>query len=136
MVRKGRRETAPAPGSPKSLAATLAEALPCPGEPQPSAPGGVPRMPRFLLADCRVTMETTRSKTMRVGLLGRKVGMTQVYQTDGTSVPVTVLECGPCTVLSVRTEQRDGYHAVQLGFDDKKRKTATQTERGHAKHVN
>ena len=80
-------------------------------------------MPRFLPADCRVTIETTRSKTMRVGLLGRKVGMTQVYQTDGTSVPVTVLECGPCTVLSVRTEQRDGYHAVQLGFDDKKRKT-------------
>jgi large subunit ribosomal protein L3 len=93
-------------------------------------------MPRFLAAECRVTIETTRSKTMRVGLLGRKVGMTQVFQTDGTSVPVTVLECGPCTVLLVRTEQRDGYHAVQLGFDDKKRKSATQAERGHAKKVN
>jgi len=62
---------------------------------------------------------------MQVGLLGRKVGMTQIYQEDGTSVPVTVLECGPCTVLLVRTEDRDGYHAVQLGFDDKKRKNAT-----------
>ncbi len=73
---------------------------------------------------------------MRVGLLGRKVGMTQIYQEDGTAVPVTVLECGPCTVLQVRTAERDGYHALQLGFDDKKRTRATQPERGHAKKVN
>jgi len=72
---------------------------------------------------------------MHVGLLGRKVGMTQIYETDGTAVPITVLECGPCTVLQVRTQERDGYHAVQLGFDDKKRKSATQAERGHAKKV-
>lgn len=72
---------------------------------------------------------------MRVGLLGRKVGMTQIYEPDGTAVPITVLECGPCTVLQVRTEERDGYHAVQLGFDDKKRKSANQAERGHAKKV-
>lgn len=72
---------------------------------------------------------------MQVGLLGRKVGMTQIYQEDGTAIPVTVLECGPCTVLQVRTETRDGYHALQLGFDDKKRKSATQAERGHAKKV-
>jgi large subunit ribosomal protein L3 len=70
---------------------------------------------------------------MRVGLLGRKVGMTQIYEPDGTAVPITVLECGPCTVLQVRTADRDGYHAIQLGFDDKKRKSATQAERGHAK---
>ncbi len=73
---------------------------------------------------------------MQVGLLGRKVGMTQIYEADGTAVPVTVLECGPCTVLQVRTAERDGYHAVQLGFADKKRKSATQAERGHAKKVN
>src|SRR4051795_6952449 len=73
---------------------------------------------------------------MLVGLLGRKVGMTQIYEPDGTAVPITVLECGPCTVLQVRTEERDGYHAVQLGFDDKKRKSATQAERGHARKVN
>jgi large subunit ribosomal protein L3 len=72
---------------------------------------------------------------MRVGLLGRKVGMTQIYETDGTAVPVTVLECGPCTVLQVRTADRDGYHALQLGFADKKRKNATQAERGHARKV-
>src|SRR5271168_763075 len=72
---------------------------------------------------------------MRVGLLGRKVGMTQIYKDNGVVVPVTVLECGPCTVLQVRTEDRDGYHAWQLGFADKKRKSATQAERGHAKKV-
>jgi len=73
---------------------------------------------------------------MRVGLLGRKVGMTQIYQENGTVVPVTVLECGPCTVLQVRTAERDGYHALQLGFHDKKRKNATQAARGHARKVN
>ncbi len=72
---------------------------------------------------------------MRVGLLGRKVGMTQIYEADGTAVPVTVLECGPCTVLQVRTEERDGYTALQLGFADKKRKSASQAERGHARKV-
>ena len=72
---------------------------------------------------------------MQVGLLGRKVGMTQIFEPNGTAVPVTVLECGPCTVLQVRTAERDGYHALQLGFDDKKRKSATQAERGHAKKV-
>ena len=72
---------------------------------------------------------------MNVGLLGRKVGMTQIFEPDGTAVPVTVLECGPCTVLQVRTAERDGYHALQLGFADKKRKSATQAERGHAKKV-
>jgi large subunit ribosomal protein L3 len=73
---------------------------------------------------------------MRVGLLGRKVGMTQIYQDDGTVVPITVLECGPCTVLQVRTADRDGYDALQLGFADKTRKSATKPERGHARKVN
>ena len=72
---------------------------------------------------------------MNVGLLGRKVGMTQIYEADGTVVPITVLECGPCKVLQVRTAERDGYHALQLGFSDKKRKSATQAERGHARKV-
>ncbi len=73
---------------------------------------------------------------MRVGLLGRKVGMTQIFEPNGTAVPVTILECGPCTVLLVRTSERDGYSAIQLGFDDKKRKNATAADRGHAKKVN
>ena len=68
---------------------------------------------------------------MKVGLLGRKLGMTQIYLEDGTVEPVTVLECGPCRVLQVRTPERDGYHALQLGFAQKPRKQATKAERGH-----
>jgi large subunit ribosomal protein L3 len=87
-------------------------------------------------AKLRAYVYLRRRLAMRVGLLGRKVGMTQIYQDDGAVVPVTVLECGPCTVLQVRTRDRDGYDAWQLGFADKKRKSATQAERGHARKVN
>ena len=73
---------------------------------------------------------------MQVGLLGRKVGMTQIFEANGIAVPITVVECGPCTVLQIRTLERDDYHAIQLGFDDKKRKNASQAARGHAKKVN
>jgi large subunit ribosomal protein L3 len=68
---------------------------------------------------------------MAIGLLGRKIGMTQVYDPSGVAIPVTVLEVGPCTVLQVREPERDGYEAIQLGFDDKSRKRATRAERGH-----
>lgn len=70
---------------------------------------------------------------MKPGLLGRKIGMTQIYQDDGKVIPVTVLECGPCTVLQLKTEETDGYSAIQLGFSDKRRKSATAADRGHAK---
>ena len=73
---------------------------------------------------------------MGVGILGRKVGMTQIYEEDGTAVPVTVIEAGPCTVLQVRNKERDGYDAVQLGFADKPRRLATKPERGHVTKVN
>lgn len=67
---------------------------------------------------------------MSIGLLGRKIGMTQVY--DGADlVAATVIEAGPCPVLQVRTAERDGYEAVQLGFDDKPRRLASRSERGH-----
>lgn len=68
---------------------------------------------------------------MPVGMLGRKVGMTQVYDAEGNMVPVTVIETGPCTVLQVRTMERDGYEAVQIGFADKPRRLAARSERGH-----
>jgi large subunit ribosomal protein L3 len=68
---------------------------------------------------------------MPLGLLGLKVGMTQVYDDKGVLRPVTVLQIGPCPVLQVRTKERDGYDAVQLGFLDKARRTATRPERGH-----
>ena len=68
---------------------------------------------------------------MSPSILGRKVGMTQVYLEDGTVLPVTVVEAGPCCVLQVREIERDGYEAVQLGFDDKPRRLASRSERGH-----
>jgi large subunit ribosomal protein L3 len=68
---------------------------------------------------------------MALGLLGLKVGMTQVYDDKGKLAPVTVLQLGPCPVLQVRDPERDGYHAVQVGFKDKERRKATRAERGH-----
>jgi large subunit ribosomal protein L3 len=68
---------------------------------------------------------------MALGLLGLKVGMTQVYDNKGRLAPVTVLALGPCPVLQVRTMEPDGYHALQLGFQDKARRKATRAERGH-----
>lgn len=68
---------------------------------------------------------------MSLGLLGRKVGMTQVLDAEGRAIPVTALELGPCVVLQLRTKDRDGYEAVQLGFADKPRRLATRGERGH-----
>lgn len=67
---------------------------------------------------------------MAKGLLGRKVGMTQIFDDQGHAVPVTVIEAGPCRVLQVRTPERDGYRAVQLGFLDKPRRLASRSERG------
>src|SRR4051794_937739 len=68
---------------------------------------------------------------MALGLLGLKVGMTQIYDDKGKLAPVTVLQLGPCPVLQVRTAERDGYHALQVGFLDKVRRKATRAERGH-----
>jgi large subunit ribosomal protein L3 len=65
------------------------------------------------------------------GILGRKIGMTQIYDDAGNVVPVTVVQAGPCNVLQVRTADRDGYEAVQLGFLDKPRRLASRSERGH-----
>lgn len=68
---------------------------------------------------------------MNIGLLGRKVGMTQIFDPSGDVIPVTVIQAGPCRVLQVKTRDRDGYEAVQLGFQDKPRRLAARSERGH-----
>nr|NNM90926.1 50S ribosomal protein L3 [Bacilli bacterium] len=68
------------------------------------------------------------------GILGRKLGMTQVFTEDGNVVPVTVVEAGPCVVLQVKTVENDGYDSVQLGFADKKR--PNKPEAGHAAKAN
>lgn len=67
------------------------------------------------------------------GILGRKIGMTEVFTKDGKIVPVTVISTEPNVIMQVKTKQTDGYEAIQLGFDDKKEKRATKAEIGHAK---
>lgn len=66
------------------------------------------------------------------GLLGKKIGMTQIYSEDGKILPVTLIQVGPCVVMQIKTEENDGYSAVQLAFDDKKKKRAKKPELGHA----
>lgn len=70
------------------------------------------------------------------GLIGKKVGMTQVFDDDGNAVPVTVIQAGPCYVTQVRTEKRDGYVAVQLGFGETKPQRLTQGQLGHLRRNN
>lgn len=67
------------------------------------------------------------------GLIGKKIGMTSIYDVNGKNIPCTVIEVGPCIVTQVRTEEVDGYSALQLGFDDKTEKSANNAEIGHAK---
>jgi large subunit ribosomal protein L3 len=67
------------------------------------------------------------------GLIGRKIGMTSIFDENGKNIPCTVIETGPCTVTQVRTEVVDGYNALQLGFDDKAEKHVTKAAAGHFK---
>src|SRR6266566_3883369 len=71
---------------------------------------------------------------MLSGLLGRKVGMTQVFGENGTAIPVTVIEAGPCIITQIKTTARDGYEAVQIGFEQTKLKNTTRPELGHLGH--
>ena len=67
------------------------------------------------------------------GLIGKKIGMTSIFDENGKNMPCTVIQAGPCVVTQVRTEKKDGYEAIQLGFDDKTEKSATKAQIGHAK---
>ena len=70
------------------------------------------------------------------GLIGKKIGMTSLFDDKGKNMPCTVLEVGPCVVTQVRTPKVDGYEAVQLGFDDKTEKHVVKAETGHFKKAN
>lgn len=70
------------------------------------------------------------------GILGKKLGMTQVFTPEGNVIPVTVIEAGPCVVLQKKDLENDGYEAIQIGYADKKEKRATKPEIGHAKKAN
>ena len=67
------------------------------------------------------------------GLLGKKIGMTSVFSAEGKNIPCTVIEVGPCVVTQVKTEETDGYNAVQLGYGEQKEKHLTRPELGHFK---
>jgi large subunit ribosomal protein L3 len=67
------------------------------------------------------------------GLIGKKIGMTSLFDDDGKNIPCTVLEAGPCVVTQIKTKEKDGYEALQLAFDDKKEKRTPNAEMGHFK---
>ncbi len=67
------------------------------------------------------------------GIIGKKIGMTSLFNEEGKNIPCTVIQAGPCAVLQVRTEEVDGYSAVQLGFDDKSEKNVSKALAGHFK---
>jgi large subunit ribosomal protein L3 len=70
------------------------------------------------------------------GIIGKKIGMTSLFTTDGKYTPVTLIQAGPCVVTQVKTVETDGYAAVQLGYGDKKLKRVTKAEAGHYKKAN
>jgi large subunit ribosomal protein L3 len=70
------------------------------------------------------------------GIIGRKVGMTSIYSAEGKAMPCTVIEAGPCVVTQIKTQDRDGYEAVQLGFGDRKEKNTPNAMKGHFKKAN
>ena len=73
---------------------------------------------------------------MLKGLIGKKIGMTQIFDDNGAAVPVTLIEAGPCFVTKIRSVEKEGYSAVQLGFEEVKPKRLTGGEIGHLKRSN
>lgn len=71
-----------------------------------------------------------------LGIIGKKLGMTQIFQEDGKLIPVTAVQAGPCTVVQKKAQDKDGYTAVQLGFDEKRTKSTTKPLMGHFKKAN
>ena len=67
----------------------------------------------------------------KLAILGRKLGMTRIFDLDGTVLPVTLVQAGPCPVVQVKTQEKDGYHALQIGYGEAKVKHLTGAQRGH-----
>jgi len=86
-----------------------------------------------LIVDSKEKLITNLIFNFMSGLIGKKVGMTSIFDENGKNVPCTIIEAGPCVVTQVRTKEVDGYEALQLGFDDKAEKRATKAELGHFK---
>ena len=66
-----------------------------------------------------------------VGIIGKKIGMTSVYSAEGKNLPCTIIEAGPCVVTQIKTQEKDGYESIQLGFEDKKEKNTPKAMLGH-----
>jgi len=81
-------------------------------------------------------MGTNREKKKMSGIIGKKVGMTSIFDAEGRNIPCTVIEAGPCVVTQVRTTETDGYEAVQLAFDEKKEKNTSGPLKGHFSKAN
>ena len=73
---------------------------------------------------------------MKKALIGKKIGMTQIFDENGVVIPVTVIEAGPCVVAQVKTLEKDGYEAIQLGFGEVKEKKVNKPEKGHFTKAN
>ena len=73
---------------------------------------------------------------MSIGLLGNKIGMTQIFDQSGNCIPVTILKVGPCIVTQIKTETKDGYNAIQVGYSTTSNKSLTQPELGHLQKSN
>lgn len=73
---------------------------------------------------------------MNIGLLGNKIGMTQIFDESGNAIPVTILKVGPCVVTQVKTERKDGYNSIQIGYGNVPSKTLNQPKLGHLKKSN
>ena len=73
---------------------------------------------------------------MKKGILGKKIGMTQIFEENGNVIPVTAIQAGPCVVIQKKTKENDGYSAIQLGYGEAKQKQVTKPEKGHFLKVN
>jgi len=76
-------------------------------------------------------MDVNRLNKNMSGIIGKKVGMTSIYDAEGRNIPCTVIEAGPCVVTQIRTEEKDGYSAVQLAFDEAREKNTSASLKGH-----
>ena len=70
------------------------------------------------------------------GLIGKKIGMTSIFSEEGKNIPCTILEAGPCKVTQIKTMEKDGYDAIQLGYSEKSEKNVTKALKGHFKKAN
>jgi large subunit ribosomal protein L3 len=113
----------------------MMRAKPRPGGRAPIKDGATPIRIRRGSANAFRPITETKGNTMKKGIIGKKIGMTQVFDEKGNAIPVTVIEAGPCVVAQKKTVETDGYNAIQLGFMDIAEKKLTKPEAGRFKKI-